>query len=340
MPFWLISGGEWDRLAIQFERSASDPRGGNANSVLSASLAALALVRAGREEDARLLLNDLMALLEQMSPAMHYRNGAVAFAATAGWELRASEFAGVFHRLALDLLAAGVGDYPGTSLELSVARMASLLGDGEEAAAYFARARTALEASGRRPLRAIADYDEALALERSGSAAFDQIDALLRRAAAAFEVLGLGGWQQRASGTRALLQLAQGERLASSRLSAGRLLLLLLDLLDTCEPALAARQMPAEWKRARALRERLRRTAGQSTAAQQAGLTQRELEILSQLAAGRSSREIAAELTLSERTVGRHISNIYSKIGVHRRVGAGAYALRHGITNPHTNAAP
>jgi DNA-binding CsgD family transcriptional regulator len=44
-------------------------------------------------------------------------------------------------------------------------------------------------------------------------------------------------------------------------------------------------------------------------------LTPRETEVLRLLAAGRTSSEISRELTLSVRTVGRHITNIYGKIG-------------------------
>jgi pimeloyl-ACP methyl ester carboxylesterase len=60
-------------------------------------------------------------------------------------------------------------------------------------------------------------------------------------------------------------------------------------------------------------------------------LTPRELEVLALLAGGRSNREIAESLVLSERTVARHIANIYSKIGAHGRVDATTYAVRNGL---------
>ena len=60
-------------------------------------------------------------------------------------------------------------------------------------------------------------------------------------------------------------------------------------------------------------------------------LTARETEILRLLALGRSSGEISDELTLSIRTVGRHITNIYRKIGARTRADATAYAIRNGL---------
>jgi DNA-binding CsgD family transcriptional regulator/pimeloyl-ACP methyl ester carboxylesterase len=57
-------------------------------------------------------------------------------------------------------------------------------------------------------------------------------------------------------------------------------------------------------------------------------LTPRELEVLRLVAGGRSNREIAGDLVLSERTVVRHIANIYAKIGAHGRADATAYAVR------------
>ena len=60
-------------------------------------------------------------------------------------------------------------------------------------------------------------------------------------------------------------------------------------------------------------------------------LTPREIEVLKLIAAGRSNREISEDLVLSERTVARHIANIYSKIDAHGRAEATAYALRHGL---------
>ena len=61
------------------------------------------------------------------------------------------------------------------------------------------------------------------------------------------------------------------------------------------------------------------------------GLTDRELQVLRHLAAGVTNKEIAAELVLSVRTVDRHVSNIFVKLGVSSRAAATAYAHEHGF---------
>lgn len=64
------------------------------------------------------------------------------------------------------------------------------------------------------------------------------------------------------------------------------------------------------------------------------GLTEREVEVLPLIAAGRSNREIADELVLSVRTVERHITNLYGKIDARGKADATAYALGHGLAEP------
>jgi DNA-binding NarL/FixJ family response regulator len=57
------------------------------------------------------------------------------------------------------------------------------------------------------------------------------------------------------------------------------------------------------------------------------GLTARELEVLRVLAAGKSNREIAGALIISERTVARHLQNIFAKLGVSSRTAASVFAV-------------
>jgi DNA-binding CsgD family transcriptional regulator len=61
------------------------------------------------------------------------------------------------------------------------------------------------------------------------------------------------------------------------------------------------------------------------------GLSAREREVLALLAAGRSNREIATALVISERTVARHLQNIYAKLGVASRTAASAFAHERGL---------
>jgi DNA-binding CsgD family transcriptional regulator len=60
-------------------------------------------------------------------------------------------------------------------------------------------------------------------------------------------------------------------------------------------------------------------------------LTQRELQVLRLVAAGKTNKAIAAELVLSERTVDRHVSNIFTKLSVPSRTAATAYAYEHKL---------
>ena len=61
------------------------------------------------------------------------------------------------------------------------------------------------------------------------------------------------------------------------------------------------------------------------------GLTAREAEVLRLVAAGKTNRDIAVELVISEHTVARHLQNMFAKLGVSSRAGATAYAFEHDL---------
>jgi DNA-binding CsgD family transcriptional regulator len=76
--------------------------------------------------------------------------------------------------------------------------------------------------------------------------------------------------------------------------------------------------------------QRVDSSAGRSTGAD-AGLTPREIEVLRLVATGKTNRAIAGELFLSEKTVARHVSNIFTKLGLSSRAAATAYAFQNDL---------
>jgi DNA-binding NarL/FixJ family response regulator len=61
------------------------------------------------------------------------------------------------------------------------------------------------------------------------------------------------------------------------------------------------------------------------------GLTKREIDVLRCIADGATNRQVAQHLFLSEKTVGRHLANIYAKLGVSSRTAASAFAFSHDL---------
>jgi DNA-binding NarL/FixJ family response regulator len=73
---------------------------------------------------------------------------------------------------------------------------------------------------------------------------------------------------------------------------------------------------------------------------QPAGLTEREVEVLRLIASGRSNKEVAAQLLLSAKTVSRHLTNIFNKIGVTSRAAATAFAFEHRLISTRGKPSP
>jgi DNA-binding NarL/FixJ family response regulator len=92
------------------------------------------------------------------------------------------------------------------------------------------------------------------------------------------------------------------------------------------------------------IRRSLRRAGsngnGQATGSKNGdlGLSPREREILRLLAEGKTQREIASALVISEKTVSTHIQHLLAKLGVHSRAQAVAAAFRLGLVEPGTSA--
>lgn len=93
--------------------------------------------------------------------------------------------------------------------------------------------------------------------------------------------------------------------------------------LDAARRALTQLGATPELARLKALTGTAATTAG--------GLSAREVEVLALVAGGRSNRQIAEELVIAERTVARHMSNIFTKLGVSSRTAASAFAHEHDL---------
>jgi DNA-binding CsgD family transcriptional regulator len=100
-------------------------------------------------------------------------------------------------------------------------------------------------------------------------------------------------------------------------------------LLADAESIFAALGALPALSRAREADARLHVAASPSTGSD--GLTRRELDVVRAIAAGMSNREIAAALSISVRTVNRHIENLYRKIDARGKADATAWALRHHL---------
>jgi ATP/maltotriose-dependent transcriptional regulator MalT len=77
--------------------------------------------------------------------------------------------------------------------------------------------------------------------------------------------------------------------------------------------------------------ERVERLSQKATPTLAGGLTGREVQVLALIATGSTNRMIATQLVISEKTVARHVSNIFAKLGVSSRSAATAYAYEHDL---------
>ena len=158
------------------------------------------------------------------------------------------------------------------------------------------------------------DYLEAMALTADAQVllARGEADAACRcagQAAERFQVLGLPYDWARAREVRGTAAERIGEH-------------------DTAQLELAASH---ETYRSLGAEPDLRRVAALLGTSAPSPLSTREVEVLRLVARGGTNREIAAELVVSEHTVARHLSNIYTKLGVGSRSAATAFAYEHSL---------
>ena len=230
---------------------------------------------------------------------------------------------------------------------LALLRLAQ--GQVDQAAAGLRVALADIDAATPRRARLLVAQAEVALAERDLATA-DQADRELAEIAERYPTAGFTAWSQHISGTVALAQDHVREALDPLRTAlqaygeleapydAARVRVLMADAFERLGDAQAAE---AERDSAVAVfgqlgaRQQLRLLAnGKQPPHLAVGLTDREAEVLSQIAAGSSNKEVAAALVISEKTVARHLANIYLKLGVSSRTAAASWVYRHGMVRP------
>jgi DNA-binding CsgD family transcriptional regulator len=217
-------------------------------------------------------------------------------------------------RAAIDRAVAEATDPPAR------ARLLAAQGEIALAAGDVPAARTAADELGSVAEAVDVPYLTALAAHAAGAVLLAGGDApgalaVLRPAHAAWQALGA---PYEAARTRVLL--GRGYRALGDQDGAA---------LEIDAAAGMFRRLGAEPDLAALDRAAVRSGGHRSPAA--SGLSPREMEVLGELATGHTNREIAADLGISEKTVARHVSNIFAKLGLSSRSAATAYAYEHEL---------
>jgi class 3 adenylate cyclase len=209
-PLLFVLGARWEMgsaldegledaaaaAAELFSSGALDNRW--AEAVFRAAGAVIA-ARLGRVDDALALLASLPPALERGLTYGNY-TAIACYAAETLWLAGRTDHLATIERAVRDKVVAPDFRYPNVDGRLTLARLCALRGDYDEAADWFTHARVVLEEQGARPLRAIADFDEAVMYQRRGAPGdCERARALLDRARTQFEDIGMSGWLRRAA---------------------------------------------------------------------------------------------------------------------------------------------
>ena len=159
------------------------------------AFSALAFAAAGEADMAINFLSLLPNAIERGAPWSLNYIGTACMAATTIWILNRRDHIDLIERNIREKVVKPDFHYPMSDGRLSLARLCALQGRYSEASDWFGQAREVLEANGSRPLRAIADHDEAvMLLRRSEAGDRDRAARLLESAVRQFRELGMRGW--------------------------------------------------------------------------------------------------------------------------------------------------
>jgi DNA-binding CsgD family transcriptional regulator len=190
-------------------RDATDPGLPPWMGAFHAAVAAEEYALAGEREAAVRILEELLPIVRRLPPRTLNQNSVIWSLGTVVWELEATEYAPTVRRLARALIEAGVASYGWTSNELTVARMSALLGEQRTAREFFELARSALDNSGQRFARTLADADVLRWRARQDEPVErEQVDRLSRR----FADLGEDEWASRIQSLAASLPAGLSSR--------------------------------------------------------------------------------------------------------------------------------
>jgi tetratricopeptide (TPR) repeat protein len=164
---------------------------------------ALAHAMLGRADEAVALVEPVLGALEAAPGYSPMYPVVIHLVVHALWVAQRAEGLPLLERCLREKVLAPDFRHPHSDGRLSLARVCALAGRFDEAEGWFARAREVLDEQGARPLRALCDLDEAIALfQRGAPGARAWAEALLDAACARFEEVGMPGWLRNAEALR------------------------------------------------------------------------------------------------------------------------------------------
>jgi tetratricopeptide (TPR) repeat protein len=196
--------GEFESLLAEFGARVTQPRLEErwaAGPLRAAGAAVMAF--AGHTDAAISLLATVIPALERAEGSFANYTGMACCAADTLWAAERTDYLEVIERNLREKVVEPDFRYGAVDGRLSLARLCALSGRFEEAAEWFAGARAVLEEQGARPLRAVADYDEALMYaRRAADGDRERALPLLDAALAQFREIGMTGWVRRGEDLR------------------------------------------------------------------------------------------------------------------------------------------